>query len=864
MRSAAVSSEGAAIAALAPLPSRAGADSAARASWAAGHHVAAFGDPGSGRTVFAERLLRAWPGRVHRITGSPALREIQFAALAALTAHAPDAGTRSPTQLIAALAAAGDSGERAVLLDDADYIDDASAAALAQAALSGSLRLLILGTSAERLPASLRAAALEIDHVRLEAITLDDARVIAEAALGTALALHDVDRLRHLAGSNARYLRALVLDARDSDGFREVYGYTALREGWVPNGRRVGELISLRLSIQPAPVREAVLLLALTGEVPVPLAERLATPESVRLAVSAGLAELVGGPVPGRARTPGSIRVCGGLTSPTVLARVPEPELRTHAEHALRHTEEMTAATAITVAIHASQVGVTLDATRREAIAGEALRSRQFDAALLLTDPVHGGELSDELCLLRSRALFESGLHDDAHEILAPMLAAGDLEARVWSAKMSAAFGLTDALDATLAPRPTDEHPAPEVLAAWRDVLLTKAGGIVPASALRAHADSAALGSEVRAAALQSALLLDVFAGQAGAAAGEAIALMSSPEWEIVPLTEQGDLVVTLFQALLATGSVTGDLAGWDDDGWAALRIMPTLYLFADGRRSIEAGNAKAAADLLHQALAANGTENRFGIGANLAAATAAASAMLGDVESATELRDAALQLLAAGGALHDETERLLLPAQLLSDGPAAATAHWHRLRDRAHRTEQRYLLMRVLHDGWRLGLHEDLAALSATAAQVQGPLAAALAQYANAAGGDGIALERAVSGHLATGHLLFAAELTTFAIHASRQDGRRLPVSPAMHRSLAALAELRGVNTPIMKRVRIDRETLTEREFQVCAAAVSGSSNSEIADLLFLSTRTVEGHLQRAFGKLGVDTRGQLAPARL
>ncbi|MBC9928437.1 hypothetical protein ICM49_13050 [Leucobacter sp. cx-169] len=805
-----------------------------------------------------------WPGRVHRLSGSPALSGIPFAALAALAAYAPEAGTPSPAQLISALAADGHGGERAILLDDADHIDEESAAVFAQAALGGSLRLLVLGTSAERLPASLRAANLEFAHVSLETITREDARVIAEEVLGKSLALHDVDRLRHLAGSNARHLRALVLDARDSDGFREVYGYTALQERWAPTGRRIGELISLRLSLQPAHVREAVILFAITGVVPVQLAEQIVTSQALQQAVSAGLVELTKESHAGRTGQLLSVQLRGGLTSQTVLARVPEQELRTHAEHALTFSEQMSAQTAITVSIHAAQVGVMLKAETRGSIAREALRTRQFDAALLLATPDAGIELSAELRLLRSRALFESGLQDEAFEVLAPMLAQGDLEARVWSAKMSAAFGKADVLAAALSPRPEDEKATLDVLAAWRDVLLAKAGGVLASSVLRVHATSAALGPELQASALQCALLLDVFSGCAGEATGEAISLMSSPEWANIPLTEQGDLIVTLFQALVATGAVTAELGGWDDDAWADLRILPTLYLFAEGRRSIEAGDAQSAADLLHQALAANGAENRFGIGANLSAATAAASAMLGDIESATELRDAASRLLSAGGALRDETERLLLPADLLVGGPEAANGRWRRLRDRAHNNDRHYLLMRVLHDGWRLGLHDDLAALSHTAARVQGPLAVALSQYSSAAAGDAAALDQAVSGHLASGHALFAAELTSFAIHSARQDGRRLPVSPPMQHSLQALVGLHGVNTPIMKRVRIDRETLTEREYQACAAAVSGFSNAEIAEQLFLSTRTVEGHLQRAFGKLGVETRGQLAPARI
>ena len=40
---------------------------------------------------------------------------------------------------------------------------------------------------------------------------------------------------------------------------------------------------------------------------------------------------------------------------------------------------------------------------------------------------------------------------------------------------------------------------------------------------------------------------------------------------------------------------------------------------------------------------------------------------------------------------------------------------------------------------------------------------------------------------------------------------------------------------------------------------AARGLSNTEIADKLVVSVRTVENHLHRAFTKLGVEARGEL-----
>jgi DNA-binding CsgD family transcriptional regulator len=57
-----------------------------------------------------------------------------------------------------------------------------------------------------------------------------------------------------------------------------------------------------------------------------------------------------------------------------------------------------------------------------------------------------------------------------------------------------------------------------------------------------------------------------------------------------------------------------------------------------------------------------------------------------------------------------------------------------------------------------------------------------------------------------------------------------------------------------------IDR--LTPQEFEIATLAASGMTNKQIAERLFLSHRTVGGHLHRAFPKLGVATRAALRDA--
>jgi DNA-binding CsgD family transcriptional regulator len=52
----------------------------------------------------------------------------------------------------------------------------------------------------------------------------------------------------------------------------------------------------------------------------------------------------------------------------------------------------------------------------------------------------------------------------------------------------------------------------------------------------------------------------------------------------------------------------------------------------------------------------------------------------------------------------------------------------------------------------------------------------------------------------------------------------------------------------------------LTDAEDRVVRLAASGLTNREIARALFMSVRTVEGHLSHAYAKLGLRSRTELA----
>ncbi|KAB2346930.1 helix-turn-helix transcriptional regulator [Actinomadura rudentiformis] len=92
--------------------------------------------------------------------------------------------------------------------------------------------------------------------------------------------------------------------------------------------------------------------------------------------------------------------------------------------------------------------------------------------------------------------------------------------------------------------------------------------------------------------------------------------------------------------------------------------------------------------------------------------------------------------------------------------------------------------------------------------------------------------------------------------LEAALETFDRLGATPWADR---AAAELRASGVPVSRHADV-LGTLTPQELQVVRLAATGASNREIGAHLFLSPRTVAYHLYKAFPKLGVSSRAELA----
>lgn len=163
-----------------------------------------------------------------------------------------------------------------------------------------------------------------------------------------------------------------------------------------------------------------------------------------------------------------------------------------------------------------------------------------------------------------------------------------------------------------------------------------------------------------------------------------------------------------------------------------------------------------------------------------------------------------------------------------------------------------------VLADIW---LDEDGARrVSELAVQAQGTLLPALGRYLGASAdrsADGLLLS---VDELRDRHLeVYATRAHVTAIGLLRGGGHSARVAEESSRLRARVAR-RGEELDLLLSALAPGEELTPRELEVARLVAAGLSNREVASRLVVSDRTVDNHLYRIFRKLGISSRDEIA----
>jgi DNA-binding CsgD family transcriptional regulator len=332
------------------------------------------------------------------------------------------------------------------------------------------------------------------------------------------------------------------------------------------------------------------------------------------------------------------------------------------------------------------------------------------------------------------------------------------------------------------------------------------------------------------------------------------------------PAVQHGTMVLALAEAgrlaeAAALGeSVSGELARHSP----LLRIFPALL---NARTQWLAGHPATARRMYAELAALARREQQVKLLRIALSGVAACAAVLGDAEAAGNAL-AELEPMAGGspGYLSVGEERLG-EAWLSASGGHRGKARKMLLeaaeaaRSTGHITSEGLLLTDVARLG---GAAEVAGRLAEIAQRCDGALASVRARLAGAlAAGEPEQLMEVSEELEALGAHLPAAEAAAAAGRVWHRRGERRRATAASVRSgTIAETHCEGARTPLLETVGA-AAPLTDREWEIAGLAAAGEQSKEIAAELALSVRTVDNHLQKAYAKLGIATRRELA-ARL
>jgi DNA-binding CsgD family transcriptional regulator len=169
----------------------------------------------------------------------------------------------------------------------------------------------------------------------------------------------------------------------------------------------------------------------------------------------------------------------------------------------------------------------------------------------------------------------------------------------------------------------------------------------------------------------------------------------------------------------------------------------------------------------------------------------------------------------------------------------------------------------RALHGLARVGrARQAVDQLGELAGQVDGDMTAARLAYTTAAAvKDSAALQAAAARFEEIGANLYAAEALGEAAVQLRRDGSSREAAATQQKAARLLARCESAVTPFVRAIGA-RAQLTPAELDTALQAATGSTDKQIAEMMHLSVRTVENRLHRAYQKLGLSHRRELAEA--
>lgn len=769
-----------------------------------------------------------------------------------------------------------------LFVDDAHLLDDVSAMVVHQLILRGATHVVVTVRIDEPTPDAITALWKDDLVVGVELAALDRAAMVSlvEGGLGGPLEGATGEQLWKASRGNPMMLRELVRGASEGAALQFDHGLWRLVKP-LSVSRRLIELVESRLGELSGPERECVELLAL-GEplsahtlndivgpaAPIELERRgLVIVETLDARVEVRLAHPLYGEVAIR-----SLPVLRGGLLRKRLADVVTAS-------GMRRRQDM-----LRVATWLLDCGEPLPPKLAASALGEALVAQDLSLALRLARIAASTNSPHDVIML-GVVLNELGRHSEAETGMQTLIDEVDLDAEhlaiaVMKRATSLFWGLDRSGDALavlvdggnrLRSLPGHEAWAQELIG-QRCSFEVLRGNPRVALALGEGVLATAVG-RTRVEALVGCGVASFLVGQLHhsiALAKEAL-LLHTEIGEHYSLSLPGIHVVSMTMALTELGLFAEAEAVASKAYDETLRIGSlrgqAWFAAQRGRIALRRGQAASARIRFEDGGVAAAQVGLSGLHRWCLAGSAMASAILGDVTTAQERLNQTWGIPSALKVMDHEVDRAAAALDRANRDIERARSRLWSAADAASASGSAVLELSCLHDLLRLGVPDTgglAGRMERVGSQIDGPLAATLVAHARAAShvdarSRAVALSEVSSGFAGLG----ANGLAWETARSSALDYLSVGDLRSAHR-LRRRAELLaqhiewGVSAGDIP--ELADITLTDRELEIAKLAAGGVTSRDIASRLFLSVRTVDNHLRRIYGRLGIAGRAELA----
>lgn len=846
---------------------------------ASGPGVVLSGEAGVGKTRLIDEALQSVErdGRsAEWVRATDAARSVAFGALAHVVGRVEDAGSREEMLhgALALLAERGETEGLVLAVDDAHLLDDSSLALVHLAATQSPVTVLVSVRSGEPAPDALVALWKDdlLPRIDLGPLSRLNTERLVEEVLGDGVPARLIQRVWDLSRGNALFVRELVMVALERRR-RGAAGAPFLVSRAEQPAQRLADLVGERVRLLDDTSRAALETVAVGEQVPLEAMEQLsgaAALEDLEVRQLVNVRESGAGPM---------VEIAHPLYGEVLAGSLPALRRRRILRDLVASLDDLPGVDPLRVGVWRLESGDPGGADELVDLAREALG--RFDHALAQRFAESaGGTARAAAGLVLGEALTGQQRNEEAEEVLASLQPVDpSIVARVAVARASNLFWALDrSQDALEVLERAEEELADEPT--WRMTcrsqraflliyVLDMDGAIglaeqvlespdarpparfralVTASvirSLRGRTDEAlaALGSDVVAEA--RGYRAEFPYGDLQIALAKAVALYMSgrvhelhtfaeahfrPEIEHAPLPFRSLIDGLVGLAAYSRGHTgtayelfTRSAAGLAEGDWFGFRVLAEAMraraaVFA-GRPEVESALANAEA-----VYGADPVRHTFAV---------------------PFLESARAWAAFASGERSQAVERYLsLAAMAETFGPAGSAE--------------------AFHDIARMGRpHDVVEPLARLAGRVDGPMVGPRADHARALADDDPEALEAVAGQFeALGAELLAAEAHRAAANRYRQRGHGARGEACARRVGELLERCGRPVSPAMEREASGGEDLTERELEVASLAAQGLTSQEVAERLYVSVRTVDTHLYRAYRKLMVEGRHELADA--